>query len=357
MKRVKRNAEKFDVPDLYAALAREQNYESDITGDQEEFISRVRRSLAAAKTNQILLHGKRVEAMFASVAGALGECRLIKQEDAGDAFSDDPELLAPDYRLILKDGKQFFVEVKNCNFQKIRSKFEAKRKYWDRLKRYADLHHVPLRIAIYFTLFRKWVLLSEESFDAAEHIFSIDMITAIARNEMSTLGDRTLATLPNLEFHMLGESLSEIEKEGGREIKFVTRAIKFYCNEVEIVDDAEKNIAFYLMRFGEWNESEHEVLYRDGKFSGAKFCFTPEADSGNDDQPFKIIGTLSSMVSMAFSEQTVRNQKVIALSARQDPEVFSLHISQDYRGNALPLWQFSFLPNPDFVLSSNISNG
>ena len=51
--------------------------------------------------------------MFAYVAGAMGMCTTITQEDAGLFFADTPHLTRPDFHLVTKDGARFFVEVKN----------------------------------------------------------------------------------------------------------------------------------------------------------------------------------------------------------------------------------------------------
>ena len=114
MKRIKRNPEKFEVIDLFTALGREHGYKLSVKEDVEDFIDRIGSSLKASQENPNLLHGKRVESLFAHVAGALGNCRLIKQEDSGEAFTTENNIQAPDYKVVLNDGSQYFIEVKNC---------------------------------------------------------------------------------------------------------------------------------------------------------------------------------------------------------------------------------------------------
>ena len=120
MKRVKRNPEKFEVIDLFTAMGREHGYKLSVDGDADDFIKRIGDSLNASKENPNILYGKRVESLFAHVAGALGNCKLIKQEDSGDAFSIEENIQAPDYKVILKDGSQYFIEVKKLPFTKYR---------------------------------------------------------------------------------------------------------------------------------------------------------------------------------------------------------------------------------------------
>lgn len=54
------------------------------------------------------------------------------------------------------------------------------------------------------------------------------------------------------------------------------------------------------------------------------------------------------MVSAAYRDLTVDDEGVFSLDVRYDPEFFELRIPEGYKGNALPLWQFSIQPNPEF---------
>ncbi len=51
---------------------------------------------------------------------------------------------------------------------------------------------------------------------------------------------------------------------------FIISDIKFYCDENEITDGTEKNIAFYLIQFGKWSESEGEALFDSERLAGVK---------------------------------------------------------------------------------------
>lgn len=57
--------------------------------------------------------GFRTESIFAYVAGAMGKCILIKQEDCGQWFTGKDDFSIPDYRVFLKSGEALLVEVKN----------------------------------------------------------------------------------------------------------------------------------------------------------------------------------------------------------------------------------------------------
>lgn len=346
MKRIKRNPEKFEVIDLFTALSREHGYKLNVEEDANDFIKRIRNSLKASKDNVNLLHGKRVESLFAHVAGALGNCRLIKQEDSGEAFTTEQDIQAPDYRVILKDGSQYFIEVKNCHFPGIKSLYTFRKDYLRKVENYAELHNTPLLFAVYFSRQNMWFLLRKESFIEQKNRYVIDFINAMAQNEMSLLGDRTIGTEPDLSIELLADPTKEAAVNENGEANFIIGGLKIYSSDREVTDDLEKSIAFYLMRFGTWVENDIEGLFDDGEFSGAKFTYSPDCPS--EEQNFSVIGVLSSMVSASYGEQTTYEKSVIALDTNLEPGVFAVKIPEGYEGKDLSLWQIIIQPNPDF---------
>jgi len=130
------------------------------------------------------------------------------------------------------------------------------------------------------------------------------------------------------------------------EANFTIGNVKIYSSDRELTDDLEKTIAFYLMRFGTWNECKPEAIYDDGNFKGIRFISTP--DFPPEEQKFSMIGELSSMVSSSYGEQTIYEKSVIALDTNLEPSIFSVEIPDGYKGKDLPLWQFVMQPNSDF---------
>jgi len=346
LKRIKRNPEKFEVVDLFTALGREHGYKLSVEGDANDFIERVRNSLKASQENLNLLYGKRIESLFAHVAGALGRCRLIKQEDKGETFTTEQDIQAPDYRIILDDGRQYFVEVKNCNFPNIKSLYPLKKEYLRKLENYAALHDTPLLLAIYFSTWNKWFLLSKPSLIEQKNRYAINFLNAMAKNEMSLLGDRTICTEPDLAIELLADPAKDATINENGEAKFIIGGVRLYSSDREVVDDMEKSIAFYLMRFGTWRESEAEALYDKGCFVGVRFSYSP--DHPPEEQVFSMIGELSSMISSSYGESTVYEKSIIALDTNLDPSVFKVEIPEKYKGKDLPLWQLIVQPNPEF---------
>ena len=162
---------------------------------------------------------------------------------------------------------------------------------------------------------------------------------ALARNDMALLGDRTIATLPDLRIEFWGDpkecSAPRPRRHGGH---FTIRRIRVFCQDQEITDEPGKNIAFYLMRFGRWEEKEDAAVIDEGQDSGAcAFIFGPREPS--EDQESQIVGTLSTN----GESRLPRNGPCViamwfSIDVKHDPDVFSLRIPEGYKGS-LPLWQ------------------
>jgi len=126
LKRLIRKPETFDLVDLYSAVSRNEDYKINVPSDSEAFQKVLSASLKAAFAKPNLIHGKRVEAMFAHVLGALGESHMIKQEDNGEVFSETEGIEIPDYRVATKDGRLLLVEVKNFHMKSFHQRFTLK---------------------------------------------------------------------------------------------------------------------------------------------------------------------------------------------------------------------------------------
>ncbi|OKP74457.1 hypothetical protein BTE77_21145 [Ensifer adhaerens] len=337
---------KFDGIELYTNVAREQGYSLNSPGDIDDFLASLGASLRASHEDPKLLHGKRVEAMFGIVAGALGRCKLIKQEDGGSIFAESDGLNVPDYRLLLADGSAMLVEVKNFRMRSPKHEFLLPEKTMEGLEEYAALNGLPVKIAVYFSSMNMWTLLSREAFTRKGSKLAITFSIAMARNEMASLGERTIGTLPELAIELrTSPEEAQVPDESGA-VSFMTREIAIYCGGREIVDRTAKDIAFYLIRYGRWPEKENTAQFEGEKVISLRMVFAPEEPE--EGQGFDIVGSFSQMISTAYQELTVKDGKVATLDVKQDPAFFRLTIPEDFKDENLPLWQLVLVPNENF---------
>ncbi|MCH9269891.1 hypothetical protein [Pantoea ananatis] len=347
MKRLVRNPGKFEALEAFTAFSRENGYKLKSPEDTEKFLQHFGESLKASQENQILLHGKRMEACFGQVAAGLHGCSIIKSEDTGDVISYDSEILLPDYRLVLKNGMQIFVEVKNSNLPNPTSTYLLRKDYIAKLQRYSELNGVPLYFAIYYRCLRMWTLLSVDSLVELKNKFETTPVHSLLNNEMSMIGDVAIGTQPPLVFELIADKTQNASIDENNIANFICGDVKLYCNEKEIEDYEEKNIAFYLMRFGRWGCGRPEGSVDDnGELLSVRFTFWPESHEELEANGFAMLGNLSSMITEAFNEHTVYEQEVTALTSKAEPDIFTVHIPKEYEGNVLALWRLVIQAKP-----------
>ncbi|MCE3233659.1 MAG: hypothetical protein K0R98_1916 [Rickettsiaceae bacterium] len=304
----------------------------------------LQKSLGRLSSEMHRQHGFRIESMFAYIAGALGRCALIKQEDAGLCLVGEENINIPDYRLILCDNTSFLVEVKNC--AKMEIKF--RQDYIKNLLQYANINKLPLKVAIYWSKLKVWTLNSVEIFNFNDGKYKLKFDVAFAKSEMAVLGDRTIATLFPLKLRLLTDQdkTTYLDEDGQCEITFGVPEL--YCQSTLIEDEIESSIAFKLMLFGKWGEQE-EVIISDNKVVSIDYVYSPiELEA---DHLFRIIGILSSIISASYDVTTVSGGEVQRLMPNCDPERFEVSIPDDYKGEYLPLWRFSQKPNENYEVT------
>jgi hypothetical protein len=102
----------FEVLRMLNAFARSEGISLDHI-NYERFFETLREALAQHKQRATLMHGLRTQSMFLYVVAALGGCSIITEEDRGEFYALEPNVKRPDFRILLNDGQEFFVEVKN----------------------------------------------------------------------------------------------------------------------------------------------------------------------------------------------------------------------------------------------------
>ncbi|WP_122289773.1 hypothetical protein, partial [Serratia plymuthica] len=286
MERIKRNPERFEPLELFSALGQIYDYDIKNPDHQNDFIQKVTTSLIASRQNPIMLNGKRTENLFKHVCAALNQCLFLKQEDAGDMMSTEPELVAPDYRIMLKDRRQIFVEVKNFNTDDVTVDYRLSKAYSDKVEKYGELHRIPVYYAIYIRLLRRWALVARSSMKEMEQEYTLTPASALAKSEMYLLGDLAIATEPDLVFELLPDHTKEVSISDENIARFTIGGVKIYCNDREVKDTFEQNTAFHLMRYGEWVCPGSEAIYSDGQLESIRFTYAPQDYDNFNQQGF-----------------------------------------------------------------------
>jgi hypothetical protein len=337
MKRIPRDPEKFEVIDLFDAIGQKRDLKLHDKDSERTFLESIETSLGRHKI-PIILHGRRVEAMFGYVTASLGKSAVVKKEDSGEVFLESIDLKVPDYRVVTQKEDQFLVEVKNCHKTDPSSKYSIKSTYLDGLKSYARLLNIDHKLAIYWSHWNTWVLISPSDLRCEDSACVTTFIDSYKKNQMATLGDITLGTTPPLVFRLLTDPGKPRRINANGEVAFTIGRVELACAGERITEKKEQNIAFYLMLYGDWPTNEPKALIEDGELLGIEYVAEPiEKTLG---QGFEMVGTMSGMISRQYNELTAPSGQIERLAPKAEPGMLGISIPADYKGNHLPLWRF-----------------
>lgn len=342
--RLKRDPMRFDVLDLFDAVGRSRKYVLGNAEDKAAFVQLVGESLTEANTDS-MIYGRRTEAMFAYVVASLGKCLLIKKEDAGDIFSRDADILLPDYRLVLEDGSQMMVEVKNYRQRSAFDDYSVKTEYLDRVLRYARMVNADLYFAIYWSMWDMWTLVSAGDFQRSGNSATLSFGTAMKRNSMTRLGDAFIGTTSPLSIRIYPNKEKPHRVDSDGKTEFIIGAVEMRCNKSIITLENEQRIAMALMLFGSWQENSR-AYYSDEQareIDYIEFSYCPE--EYNEEQGFDLVDSISTIISRQYSQLTAPDGKVERLTPDVAPGMLGFVIPESYHGDALPLWRIHQQPN------------
>ncbi len=248
----------FSSVDLLDAFGRKHNLPLNGPEIRALFLEKLGEALETTPP----LHGQRVEAMFGYVAGALGNCVLVKLEDAGDAFNEGDSIIVPDYRVILQTGEEFLVEVKNCHEEYPSAPIDKfKAPYAAKLSRYGELCRKPIFAAIYWSRWNIWTLLPLDRLYGQP----ITLIEAMKANQMAMLGDMQIGTRYPLVMRFVADTSRPRKVSDDGFVDFTIGLVEVFCAGVPVTDKAEKNLALYFMLFSKWEEVEPTAKIEDGE--------------------------------------------------------------------------------------------
>lgn len=281
--------------------------------------------------------------MFAHVAAGMGACKIIKEEDSGLIISEYADVLPPDYRVASKAGAEFLVEVKNFHKADATTPFTLKEPYLRRLQKYSQLFDLELKIAIYWSGWRRWTLLPASAFTISTGKAQVTFAEAVQRSEMAKLGDYEIGTKAPLTAKFVSDPAKPRGIDGDGNAMPTIRSVELYCGGVQIAKPLEKRIAWFLMLTGEWQSVEQPAEVEDGELISWEIQAAPS--NPTPDQDFALIGPLSMLISNMFTLMTAPDGMVDRLVPETEPGLLSVQIPHDYEGDALPLWRLQIKPH------------
>jgi hypothetical protein len=316
----------------------------DAANGIQVFLNQVASELRAHTANPALIHGLRTQTMFAYVAAALGRCSIITEEDSGEFFTGSPEMKRPDFRVLTKQGEEFFVEVKNFHQTDPLKPYVLKCEYANNIQKYADAFRKPLLFAIYWTRWGIWTLNALGSFTKAAKLYSISLGEALKSDQKRVIGDCFIG-IPkplSLRFYTDPNRPRKIDSDGHAE--FAIQRVTFVVAVQEIKDAFEERLSWFFFRYGAWQEMKEPAQVVNGEV--IYFELQPARQDPNPEQLFISVGPLSSMLSRRFNELTAdKDGDIRHLCPAVDPKKLGVLIPENFKGEVMRIWRFTLQPD------------
>ncbi len=317
-----------------------------------DLLSEVEHSVRAALADDAFLYGHLTESLFEAMLIALGSVRLVKQEDAGTAYADDPDVRIPDFRLILSDGSRLLVEVKNYYQQDGLEEFVFDDGYLRGLQKYADLDSSILTLAIFWVRWNIWTLVPASRMPNKDGVRSISLGEALKMNCTAAIGDVTIGTSPPLRIVLRTDPATpdSVSADGvSRDYKMTIRGVELYSGDSLITDETDRKIFDFLRNFGKWEEQGSVALMTGEVLEGIEFRWEPREDEEKESfERFRMIGSLTSMFSTWFRRQALGiDGRPSQTKIEIVPGFLGRLVPEGYHGKDLPLWIFVQHPNFD----------
>jgi len=340
MKSIPRQPMRFDALDLYHAFLSEKGLRLKDADSQAAFLSQIRNELLAAEQSATIVHGTRTEAMFAYVATALGGCVLLKKEDAGIVYAEE-DVVPPDYRIVAKDGTEYFVEVKNFRERRRGDPYVLKRKYVAKLERYTSAFGKALKIAVYWSDWHLWTLVDLVRFQTKGAWYCLPLSRAMKFNEMGGLGDALIGVTPPLTLRLIADPERTSEVGADDSFVFTIGGVEIATGGTIISDEKERNFVLYLMMFGGWPTEQRVQLDRNRPLS---VLFTSAPPERSNEGRFDTITFLSKMISTHYNAITAPAGEVVSIAPSAAPSAFRVDLPNARATSDLPLQIFYLTP-------------
>lgn len=346
MKKLGRDPQKLETLNLFSLLQAGDGSALYDPANRQSFLSQVDSGLTRALDSEATLHGIRVQSMFEGMVASFDYVKLLKEEDAGNCYSQtDDEIRVPDFRVVTATDESFLIETKNHFSKNPMRRYRIRSDDLRALKRYAEIVRTPLRLAIYWAPWNQWTLNDPDRFKPSANHAEIEFMQAMKQNEMEVLGDYTIGTKYPLILKLTAamDQPRTISPDGKASMHI--GAVEIWSSDVLLEDQAERNIAFYLMMFGKWEYDGGRVeLDAAGLPVAVTHTVSPEEPTPN--QGFEMIGSLSSLYSQHYNSLTLEGSRVARLNVKE-PTALAPIIPRNLQRKQLPMWRFMQRPNFD----------
>lgn len=363
IQKIPRDPEHLEMLRLYSAVDPVEAVGAGLRDTErlDEFLARARASLEHSIATPSRMHGLRAQTLFRATLVALGQFRLLIEEDAGDPYYNDDigRLAPPDFRVVDSAGETLLVEVKSVKLNGPLKPFGVRKSDVEAWRRWGELTGTPVSLALWWAIPGRWTLVSLDHLRPRGSKLEIDLPRAIAADEMSRFGDCLLGTKPPLIFRVHCEQEGPIDAKTGEASVRITDT-EMLVDGRKLIDEFERRIAWVFFRFGGW-EIERELQHGSGDDVTAIDLVARPLDSGDArqaQQDFASVGMLSSLYAALFNEATLSPEgEVDQLEHRPEPGELADLIPDDFwdrPDRVLPLWRFNIQPrSPEKLQASS----
>lgn len=343
IQKLPRDPLRFEPIKLLSDFIDQENLSLNHPELKSSFSSKINDSIDQALQNEAFLHGFRVEAMFEGLVASLGKVRLLKKEDAGGSiYAAEEGIKIPDFRVVLEDGNNWFVEVKNFHAKDPSTNFSLNMEYLHGLIRYSEMAGGKLKIAVFWSKWKSWALVDPSIFKNQGNNEILTYPMAMCGNELGALGDFMVGTEFPLKIKLLTDPNKERTVREDGQVQYTISGFELYCNDKQLLKKVEQDIFYFLIQFGNWEEQPTEAIIKDSILEAMEFTWMPLEDQGKG---FESLGFLSSMYSKYFIQKSLGKDKVAQISVNVEPGYLGKLIPNDYHGEALPLWLMVIQPS------------
>ena len=199
------------------------------------FTESVQESLNRVLLNPALLYGQRTQAMFEAMVVSLGEFSIFKTEDEGRVYPTTGYHV-PDFRVVLRDGTQWLIEVKNfyeknpsCQMRRF-----MKREYRESMEKFAAATGAQLKLAVFWARWGLWTLVSPEAFVDGNGDTTLEMKNGIIANELGNLGDRVVGTRPPLRLRLTANPAKTSRIGANGKVDLLSPALNFIVTRTKL---------------------------------------------------------------------------------------------------------------------------